>query len=351
MGQASSTANVAIFLSENESVNSVSDQHSESLLLKEAIEENGWNAEIVFYSERKRLQVFKYVAVSASAFISRIDPGTLGADEANYLEMLCELDASGTVGMPHPDTMATYGEKHSLYCLKNTHLVANDLEAYFSFAEFKQGLLVSLQKGTRVLKKNRGAAGKGIWKIALHPNEEQTILIDVTEAKTNRLQTLPLDDFLLSFKPYFINTKAMLLNMPFFPRIREGEFSVLMIGRQPILVVRKSPVQTASSFSTALSAGAKHTYHHLNKWPSLTTQLLEQLPTVIQKLGGSEPPQLWTADFIKDWDTNGNDRFVLSEINASCVSLMPNSGYDVAQLLAKKILQDVHIKKQLKLVI
>jgi len=43
------------------------------------------------------------------------------------------------------------------------------------------------------------------------------------------------------------------------------------------------------------------------------------LPTISEKLGGLEIPLIWCADFILDWDSNKKDKYILGEINCSCV--------------------------------
>lgn len=64
-----------------------------------------------------------------------------------------------------------------------------------------------------------------------------------------------------------------------------------------------------------------------------------ELPKVREKLGNYDLPLIWTADFILDTDEKGNDKYVLGEINCSCVGF--TSHLELADEVASNIINIV----------
>ena len=57
-----------------------------------------------------------------------------------------------------------------------------------------------------------------------------------------------------------------------------------------------------------------------DKWPDLVEIVTKNVPVIQQRLGNYDLPLIWTIDFILDTDkVSGGDKYVLGEINASCV--------------------------------
>ncbi|MDC0980358.1 Cj0069 family protein, partial [Bdellovibrionales bacterium] len=129
-----------------------------------------------------------------------------------------------------------------------------------------------------------------------------------------------LSEFIDFCVQYLEGENGMLLDMPFLERIKEGEIRVFMLRRTAVNVVHKMPADTDDAFSATLFSGAKYTYDTPEKWPDLVELIQENLDNIITKLGNFEIPLIWTADFILDTDEKtGRDKYVLGEINASCV--------------------------------
>jgi hypothetical protein len=115
-----------------------------------------------------------------------------------------------------------------------------------------------------------------------------------------------------------------MVDMPFLPRIKEGELRVLMIGDNPSYIIHKKPKATTGAFSATLFSGATYSYHLPEEYPQLATLLINSLPTIKSELTVSQLPLFWTADFILDTNKDGNDLYVLSEVNCSCVGIPEN---------------------------
>jgi len=314
----------------------------DSMPIVEALRKQNWTAEIVFYEDEHRGEIYRYTVRTAGAYISRINPGNL-EDELGYFQMLRELVQAGVEGLPHPDAMVAYGAKNALTKLIDTDLVPEDTFAYYEFQDFKDNFRKTILTGSRVLKQNRGSTGEGIWRVELvettEPDKDGMAPIQsrvrCTEAKDNHVETHTLVEFIDKCEVYLGGRGGMIIDMPFMPRIVEGEVRVLMLRRTPIYVVHKKPAQTADAFSATLFSGAQYTYQEPEEWPELMGLMDKNLDTMIDKLGGYAIPLLWTADFMLDTLPDGSDTYVLGEINASCV------GFTTHLELAEKVADEV----------
>ena len=291
----------------------------------DSLKKRGWTAEIIFYRDEDRGEIYRYTHAKADAYISRVNPGNL-TDEQGYFQMLREFVNHGIEGLPHPDAMIAYGAKNSVEKLKGTDLVPEDVYTYYDFDALKESLPNTLLKGVRVLKQNRGSTGEGIWRIEVLDRDQygdkipMDAKLKLTEAKDNHTEEKTLQEFLEFCIQYLEGPNGMLLDMPFLERIKEGEIRVLMLRNKVVNVVHKKPADTADAFSATLFSGAKYRYDSPEQWPELVKLVEKSVPLMQSKLGNYDLPLIWTADFILDTDkTTGEDKYVLGEINASCV--------------------------------
>lgn len=291
----------------------------------DSLKKRGWTAEIIFYRDEDRGEIYRYTHEKADAYISRVNPGNLN-DETGYFQMLRELVSNGIEGLPHPDAMIAYGAKNSVERLKGTEIVPDDVYAYSSFDEFKENFPKTLVKGTRVIKQNRGSTGEGVWRVELKGkgNFENEVPLDqsliLTEAWDNHTEEKTLQEFLEFCIQYLEGSNGMLLDMPYLERIVEGEVRVLLLRNKVVSVVHKKPINQKNAFSATLFSGAQYRYDKPEKWKDLVSLIEKMVPMIQSKLGNYDIPLLWTADFIMDTDKRtGKDKYVLGEINASCV--------------------------------
>ncbi|MFF5994034.1 Cj0069 family protein [Lysinibacillus sp. KU-BSD001] len=320
----------------------------DTMPMVDALKKRGQEAEVIFFTIEKRDEIFDYVKENAIAYVSRINPGNL-KHEAEYFDMLRELCALGVIGMPHPDAMIGYGAKDALVKLRHTSLVPEDTYAYYTTEEFKSTFPKSLLGGERVLKQNRGSTGEGIWRVqlvdALAEDATEVPLdanIKCTEAKDNHVEYHTLGAFMDFCEQYIIGANGMLVDMPFLPRIKEGEIRLLMLRDTPVNVVHKKPAEDADAFSATLFSGAQYRYDAPEDWATLVHAFLAQLPDITSLLGGYDLPLIWTADFILDTDEHGNDTYILGEMNCSCVGF--TSQLELAESVAEEIIACIGIE-------
>ncbi|MGN7611826.1 Cj0069 family protein [Magnetococcales bacterium HHB-1] len=314
---------------------------ADTMPMVKSLEKRGWSAEVIFYKPEERAALLEQVSQSARAYVPRVNPGNL-PDEGEFHDFLNELSKRGVRGLPEPKVMTSYGAKDSLVKLKGLGVVPDDIESYYDMETFTKAFPKQLTLGERVLKQNRGSTGEGIWRVRWEDAVEGKIpgpdaKLHCVEAVDNHVEKRTLEDFMNFCQQYLEGEGGMLVDMPFFPRIKEGEIRLLMLYDTPINVVHKKPAEGADAFSATLFSGAKYRYDKPEVWQDLIDLFMGQLPTIAGRLGGEELPLIWTADFILDNDEQGKDQYVIGELNASCVGF--TSQLELSEEVAETIIR------------
>ncbi len=338
---------IIVFEAEGGSDKWIDGHRKDTMPIINALKSKGWDAEVVYFRDEWKDVIYDYAVEKADGYISRINPGNLANGEKVYFETLNRLSKAGLVGMSTPDAMINFGAKDALVKLATTDLVPDDTYAYYTIEEFKKTFPISISHRERVLKQNRGSTGEGIWRVVVvdeRPYKAGDSLpldtkLKCTEAVDNHVEYHELGDFMKFCEQYIVGDNGMLVDMPFMPRIKEGEIRILMVGPNPIFVVHKKPAEGADSFSATLFSGAKYTYDDPSKWPDLVNMLEESLPMISDKIGGFDIPLIWTADFMLDWDENKNDKYVLGEINCSCVGFTSHLDQGIQEKVADEVIR------------
>ncbi len=323
----------------------IRDEHGfrkDTMPIINSLREKGVQADVVFFSETNSDELFEKLKI-ANVVINRVNPGNIPGGEAGYFTFLNKLVASGVIVLADPATMMSYGAKDAVAKLAGTKIVPANTFSYYDLVSLKEKFPASLATGSRVLKQNRGSQGSGIWLVKVdseHTGEvnDQTPII-CTEAVDNHVENRTLGEFMEFCNTYLVGENGMLVDMPFLPRIAEGEIRILMVGQSPIFVVHKKPQE--GGFSATLGSGAQYTYQKPEEWPELMAAFKESMEIVRAKLGGSGTPLIWTADFILDTDETGNDTYVLGEINCSCVGFTSQLDYGIQDMIAIEVIERV----------
>jgi len=262
-------------------------------------------------------------------FISRINPGNLKRVD-NYFDFLNRLSLSGMEVHTHPDVMINLDFKDILYKLKKSPFCDSNTRFYHQYEEFEEIFPSELQRdGIRVLKVNYGSTGEGVYLVRL---QEDGSIVSTEAANNIKYYYDDMDEFLNSFEEKFeddidedeltyFKGKSGFVDCRFLPRISEGEIRVLIINDTPVKVVHKKPQEGA--FSATLFSGATYKYEnpHDEKWNDVLNVTLNAFEDIKPYLQGQNFPLLWTMDYIMDYDENGKDTYILSEINCSCVGI------------------------------
>lgn len=344
--------NVVIFEAEGGSDKWIDGHRKDTIPIANAIKAKGWGCDVIYFRDEWKDTIFDYCKDRYDGYISRINPGNLSKGEKVYFDTLRKLSEHGLVGMSHPDAMLNFGAKDALVKIVSTGLVPKDTYSYYDIKKFKETFPYSLSFGERVLKQNRGSTGEGIWRVQIADdisykageNIPLKTKIKCTEAVDNHVEYHTLEDFMTFCEKYIVGDNGMLIDMRFMPRIKEGEIRILMVGETPIFVVHKKPADNADAFSATLFSGAKYTYDKPEKWKELIDMFNNSLPSISEKLGGFDVPLIWTADFMLDWDENKNDKYVLGEINCSCVGFTSHLDQGIQDIIADEVIRKIEGK-------
>ncbi|MHC2798860.1 Cj0069 family protein [Corynebacterium hesseae] len=346
---------IVVFEVEGGSDKQINGHRKDTMPIVDCIKDAGWHAEVVFYRPEWSEKLFEYVSENFDAYISRVNPGNIPGGEKGYFDLLSKLSDAGLVGMSTPYEMMAYGAKDALVKLNDTDLVPSDTAAYYDVESFHNTFPTSLSYGERVLKQNRGSTGSGIWRVRLADEklaesvESGTALpldtkIKCTEAVDNHTEERELGEFMDFCDQYIVGDNGMLVDMRFMPRIVEGEIRILLVGPDPVFVVHKKPAEGGDAFSATLFSGAKYTYQKPEEWQELVDMFADVRPVIAEKLGGDNIPLIWTADFMLADGENGEDTYVLGEINCSCVGFTSELDMGIQEKVAAEAIKRVEAK-------
>jgi hypothetical protein len=210
-----------------------------------------------------------------------------------------------------------------------------DTHLYRTADDLRATLLKSVGLGARVIKRNRGNGGEGVWKVeAVGPLHGEASLVSVLHARRGSVpETLPLDEFLARCEPYFAGD-GCIIDQPFQPRLPDGMIRCYMgvdkvVGFGQQLIKALTPPPPEGSDSPAAQQGPR-VMHGADAAPfrKLRAKMeAEWTPQLMVTLGidAASLPIIWDADFLYGPRTPlGEDTYVLCEINVSSVFAIPD---------------------------
>jgi len=305
-------------------------------LIFSAIAELGLVAEPVIYADDvcdavgQRLLGFDGVLVW-------VDPISDGKDRSRLDPMLREVAARGVWVSAHPDVIGKMGVKEVLFATRDLGWGA-DTHLYRSPGEFQAQFPKRLATGPRVLKQNRGNGGLGVWKVELARGGSATGAPDapvrVLHAKRGSVpEELTLGAFMSRCEVYF-EGGGLIVDQAFQPRLPEGMTRCYLSGGEVVgfghqLIRALVPPAPGESREAALPGPR---IMHAADAPAF--QLLrrkveaEWVPAMQGRLDidTASLPALWDADFLLgSRNADGQDTYVLCEINVSAVAPYPDS--------------------------
>jgi hypothetical protein len=298
-----------------------------------ALEELGVTALPVAYAEAMADQVRAQLLDCDGALVW-VNPVTDGVDRTEFDALLRDVAAGGVWVSAHPDVIVKMGVKAVLPRTKTLGW-GSDAHWYDSVETFRNEFPARLAlDGVRVLKPNRGNGSQGVLKVELTPpaaflNADSLLIVveardDVTEAAVR------FGDFLDRFDGY-LATGGLLIDQNLQRRVGEGLVRCYMCQDKVVGFSEQFPRNAAVGHAAPAPFGmlSDKTMHEETEprfqglrrsmetdWtPGL--QALLDIPTAAL-------PVLWDADFFYGPKTpDGENTFVLCEINISCVIPFP----------------------------
>jgi hypothetical protein len=311
----------------------------------EALAARGIHAEPAVYAEETEDEV-RAQLLGVDGVLVWVNPQDDGRNRHRLDAMLRDVASRGVWVSAHPDVILKMGVKEVLH--RTRHLGwGTDTHVYRSpealRAEFPRRLG---SDGPRVLKRNRGDGGQGTWKVELLPTRDG--MVRVLEARRGSVpEDIPLADFMARCDGYF-REDGCVVDQPFQPRLPDGMIRCYMgadrvvgFGHQLIKALIPPPPEGPDSPEAQPGPRIMHPASAPQFQRLRTTMETEWTPRMMETLGlgREELPTIWDADFLYGPRTpDGEDTYVLCEINVSCVFAIPDQApSEIARLAEERL--------------
>ena len=297
-----------------------------------------------------------------------VNPIEDGRNRSQLDAMLREVAAGGVYVSANPDVILKLGTKEVLYQTRDMGWGANDTQLHLTMDQLQQAVMSQMAGGcARVLKQYRGNGGDGVWKIEpaakAQPGQArpgaaahaQDIPVRVRHAKRGSVdEIMPLGTFLKRCEQYF-EGDGRIINQAYQARLPEGMVRCYLVhgkvagfGHQAVNALCPVP---ANAPAGTVPATTPRLYYppDLPRFQALKRQLESEWVPQLQGLldiAAASLPIIWDCDFLLGArNENGDDTYVLCEINVSCVSPFPDSAIDIlANATVERIREARHLR-------
>ena len=297
-----------------------------------------------------------------------VNPIEGGRDRSFLDSMLHDIAAAGVFVSAHPDVILKLGTKEVLHQTRDLGW-GSDTQLYRSLEQLRRELPALLAGGkARVLKQYRGNGGDGVWKVQLPvasaiefrpgdltwPGPETVVRVRHAKRGSSE-EELALGQFFDRCEPYFASGGRM-IDQAYQERLPEGMIRCYLVhdqvvgfGHQAINALYPAPPGVPSS--EAPQPGPR-LYHPptMPAFEALKLKLEGEWVPAAQRLLAIDTerlPVLWDCDFLLGpKDKDGEDSYVLCEINVSSVAPYPESA--VVPLVEATILRAQTAKRRRK---
>jgi hypothetical protein len=305
-----------------------------------ALDDVGVDAEAVVY-EDDVLDAVRTQLATLDGVLVWVNPIHEGRNRANLDALLREVAACGAWVSAHPDVVQKMGTKEVLHRTR-TMSWGCDTALYRTPEAMRAELPARLATGPRVIKRNRGNGGQGVWKIGLQAGPPSRPTVRALDATKDVSEEMALDEFLERCLEYFVD--GGVIDQPFQARLSEGVVRCYMagdrcagFGHHKVKALVEAPAARAESGPRLYTSNADPRFQRLRRfmedeWTPQLTSLLDIPPRDL--------PMIWDADFmLGPPGADGTDSYVLGEINVSSVFPMPDEApAEIARRVADRLL-------------
>ena len=294
----------------------------------------GIDAEPAVYDEDIEDEVRRQL-LAVDGVLVWVDPIHQGKNRTALDAMLRDVAARGPWVSAHPDVILKMGVKEVLHRTKHLGW-GTDTHLYRTATEFSDAFPSRLRSADpRVLKRNRGNGGLGVWKI--EPVSEpagKASLVRVLEGRRGSVpEELPLAEFMARCEAYFA-ADGCIVDQPYQPRLPDGMIRCYMgadkvvgFGHQFIKALiapaPEGPDSPAAQPGPRIMHGADAKPFQALR-AKMEAQWTPQMMDILD-IDKASLPIIWDADFLYGPRTqSGEDSYVLCEINVSSVFAIPD---------------------------
>lgn len=304
-----------------------------------ALGEVGIDAKPVVY-EDDVLDAVRAQLAAVDGVLVWVNPIHEGRNREKLDALLREIATSGVWVSAHPDVILKMGTKDVLYRTRTMSWGCNTA-LYRTAENMRAELPARLAAGPRVIKRNRGNGGQGIWKVEALASSQNQPTVRVLDATKNTAEELELDRFLERCVAYFED--GCVIDQQFQPRLTEGVVRCYMagnrcagFGHQKVRALVEAPAARAEAGPRIYTSNVDPRFQRLRRlmedeWTPQLTSLLGIPPRDL--------PIIWDADFmLGPPNADGTDSYVLGEINVSSVFPIPDEApAEIARRVAERL--------------
>jgi hypothetical protein len=267
-----------------------------------------------------------------------VNPIESGHSRAPLDAVLREVAAAGVFVSAHPDAIMKMGTKDVLFDTREMGW-GSDVHRLDSLEQLRLELGDRLAAGAiRVLKQWRGHSGIGVWRVERAPADRDfrgDSLVRARHAPRDSAEvTLSFDEFVARMAQYF-EAGGHMIDQAWQPRLSEGMVRCYLVQDRVagfgVQAVNALHPPVPGSFSNEPPKPSQRLYHPPTLAPlqALKQRLEREWMPELQRtldLRHEELPLLWDCDFLHGAPArDGDERYVLCEINVSSVAPFPDS--------------------------
>jgi len=320
-------------------------------------------------------------------YIVRINPGQLSnpgvkpGAQGVFDALMRSFVSLGKPVWSSPAVQKAMGGKDALVKIKDLSCGLPDTRCYYDAESFERGFRETAACHPRVLKRNRGSAGEGVWLVWLADRSrycanvgdrllEDSEVLELMEMCDNHVERHTVREFIefcvrgadgegagiwCSNHPggFFSRVDTAptpshdgttrdgtpshdgttrdavhVVDQRLLPRITEGEVRLLMVRDSVFQIIHKKPRPGGMSAVGTLIESPTFYEPDCGEYEDLRRAFIEKdLPSLKTTLGleGEPLPLIWTADFIpRDHSTDPSiTEWIVGEFNCSCVGVSP----------------------------
>jgi len=304
-----------------------------------ALADVGVDAEPVVY-EDDVLDAVRAQLATFDGVLVWVNPIHEGRNRVNLDALLRDVAARGVWVSAHPDVILKMGTKEVLH---RTRIMSwgCDTALYRTAEAMRVELPSRLALGPRVIKRNRGNGGHGIWKVEASTGLGDRPMVRVLDATKDASEEVALEDFLERCIEYFED--GCVIDQPFQARLSEGVVRCYMAGERcagfgyhKVKALVEAPAARAEAGPRLYTSNADPRFQRLRGL--MEDEWMPQLMSLLD-IPRSDLPMIWDADFmLGPPGADGADSYVLGEINVSSVFPIPDeASAEIARRVADRL--------------